>query len=547
MDPKNFSKALSKLNEENKQADIAYEPIRKGNPVENIVGQAIPYAVGSYGVGKAWPKVSTVFPRGREARRLHHLKTLAASPGTMAAVQGGLFGAMHQDSNAVMGAALGAGGYKAGQYIGRTLSRIPDELTDNSRRTVEWARREGFDLMPGLKSGNKSVQEVDRALSTNTKSSDWYNKIEFKNRKLATQIVADKLGLKGVDQLDSFRFREANDKISAEIDRIANKISARLNADDKVDLYQKIIHPFKTSGSEGQIAASKKLTKQWKRIYDKMAEVTPDRQDGRVLTGKQFQQIRRDFRNDIEAGFSNNATTEQKAYAQGLLKIQELLNTGVDRQGMMTAGQGGWSKQWRDANQKMRVLKDAQEVLTSGNNRFDGLIDPGKLYSVYRRDYPELMASGEFFDKDLFELANLGNLTKTQSGASLQASQQLGRVFNAGRGDPKVGLHGLLALGSTNAGPFKELGLNIYKAGWPFTTGFAMLPSNSTNNMGKLGQQLMLTGMGEDPKKAASNEYNKAASIVGGAVGDQYDILKKAANDLRNWDKIKELENYLTD
>lgn len=552
LEPKNYNNNLTNLERQNVIADKQYEPYRQGNPVENIAGQILPYVIGSKGVDKAWPMVKGAAKIGQAGksdkwvRRRHGAAKLAASPGVKATAEGGLFGAMHQDSDAVTGAALGFGGFKGGQALGGAFSRVPDELTKGGRRTVSWAQDKGFDLMPGLKSGNRNIQEVDRALATNMNTSDWASRIELKNRKIGTQLVAKKLGLDGVEELDEFAYREADKLISSDIEKIAQRISARLNVDDQVGLWNDIVLPFRQSGSDGQKAAAKKIVKQWNRIYKKLGEETSDRQGGRVLSGKQFQQIRRDFRLDIETGFSKNATTEQKAYAKGLLKIQDVLNKGVDRQGMMTEGAGNWSTLWREANQKMRILKDTQEALTRGNNKYDGLIDPNKLYMIYNRDYPELMASGKFFDNDLYELANLGNLTKTQSNASLQASQQLAKVLNSGRGDAKEGLAGLLALGSANAGAVGKPGMWLYKQGWPFTTGIANLPHKTKQSMAELGEQIALSGMGEDPVNAATEHFGSAASVVGDKIGYQYQTLKDAANAMRNWDKLKELEAYLS-
>jgi len=477
----------ARLDAVNRQEDELYEPLSDARPYSTAVGSTLPYLApipGSMAVKGAQAGAKAVAPVGRMARNIHRAKQVATAPVSKAVAGGTAVGAAHQDMTAAEGAALAGAGYGAGKLLAAPLSRVKNDLGSVQKEVVNWAKKKGFNLPPGMKTGNIGLQEVDQALGTRVGTSNIMENYNRTNQKLANQIAAEKLGVKGVEEFTPTNLAMARNKITGEMRDLAKNTDGIMTLDDQVDIYNNIWRLGKNKFKKGD---AELLKEQVDDVFRKGVEDVPGLSGAKRFNGRDYQEINRILRDIKDDAFRNG--NSQLGHAVG--KIQGKFDDAVERGMKMTQSKTGAASRWRDVRAKYRFLNDVENSMSSSSS---GNLDLQALNRNYLSRDRTRMLEGKMFDKDMEMLAKLGDLQSNQRGASLGASQMLGNIL---KGHNSATIMDLLSRKNMNIPLVDDIAVRLYRSGWPSTTGWLGLPAGAPVAAGKVGAASAL-GIGSD-------------------------------------------------
>lgn len=472
---------VKRMERENVEEDKLFDPVQGEHPVATFTGAMAPY-LATLPLSVATAPVRAIPAATRGARTLSAVKNLATAPVVKAAGAGAGVGAVHQDMTAAGGAAGALLGHGLGKAIARPLSRAKNILSDTQQEVVDWAYGKGFHLPPGMKTGRIGIQEIDQALRRNVKTSDVVHGYEVANQKLANQIAAEKIGIEGVDSLSPANLSYARSTIGKKLSDLAKETDALMTIDDQVSIYNDIWR-------FGQNKFNKKLADTMKSqlddIFKKGTEDVAGLSGAKTFKGQDYVEINKILKDIIDQGYDHGNGRVSVDAARLASRIKNKFDDAVERGMKMKQTKTGTVQDWRDARAKYRFLNDIENSMSREGSSGD--IDIKELYRNYMRTDRQRMLEGKMYDKDMEMLSKLGNLQSNQRGASLGASQMLGRMFKPG-GEPGAGAMALLALGGKNALPFwDDAFTRLYLSGYPTVTGLMGLPSKTPGVMGHAG------------------------------------------------------------
>lgn len=123
--------------------------------------------------------------------------------------------------NAGVGALLGAGGQFVGNRIGNWLTARGslEPLTPGQAQAAQAGANLGLQTTPGQATGNRSLQQLEAAFSSNPWSSGPFNRLAQSNRRITARAVAGAMG-ENANTVDSTVLQNASDRLGDVFDRV---------------------------------------------------------------------------------------------------------------------------------------------------------------------------------------------------------------------------------------------------------------------------------------------------------------------------------------
>jgi len=457
-----------------------YNSLKKESPIATGLGEALPYMAVPFGtfskpVGSAVSKVTSstlgknvsrnLFDKGSKLMKREPYNPLYNATGDVmknigagvqklprklknsAVLDSALFGGAaslnDSDTSVLEGAGSAATGSLAFKAAGRLLSKAPDQLRKFDRSTVDWVKRNKIKTFPGLRQGDPTLQKVDSALRSRHGTDKIFTTLDNENAVKVNRIFGKAIG-EASDSMDPEYMARNYARIGRRMDELAEGTSPRLMKDT---------HDRLKSLSNEFYDVYKYQSPAIKEYADEIIRLSDQGLDAH-MSGEQYQRVTKNLNK-----FISNSVRKGEPEGEFAIKIKDILDD------MVEDGIGKDKlKGWKTARRKYRMLKMAQDNIEAGD------IKPGKLFNYLNKKDPNAFVGGKRghvpdYMKDIYKIADYGDLLRRQNGTSLGISEALGMALK----NPSMGSRGLgnmlLNPLSKEVGPLNNAMIGLYRRG----------------------------------------------------------------------------------
>lgn len=460
---------------EEAEKDRIYAKLEESHPLATLLGEMVPAAIpipaGAIGKVAAGSKAYKGFRAANAMKDALRGKT-AISPLTKAGdavgrvadkvvnatpeilrlpiaqgAAGALEGAMHYDDTALAGGLLGAGGGFAGKYMTDFLGGATNKLTPEGKRIVDKANELDLFVPSGMATGQRSLQQMDRAVATHRSSRDVFDDLLGQSKIKENRLISKELGGDTTDYFDKEFMDAAENRITGKMDDLTKGVSGYF--DESLGARtQKILQDFDDLNMENELPP--KLVMYANKIQDAVENGTP-------LTGEEFQKATQTINRLAKKQFELNGDSDLGRAFAGLSDVY----TDAISNGMEGTGEA-FKKSRREFAILKAIDKTKKQTTEKGFSGVEGYVSPRKL--------AENFGSSDIIN----DLGDIDVLRQSQPGASLGTSALLGKVFKGAVHDPNEALGALSLLSGRMTSPLgsiDEFFVNSYLKGRPHVSG----------------------------------------------------------------------------
>ena len=319
---------------------------------------------------------------------------------TQSAVSG-IEGGLHSDSDALLSAGAAVPASLLGSKINSMLYKSPIVHGASDLKVVDWAKRQGYPLTPGEKTGIGSMQKFESKLRGSHDLSDLMDIHDNGYQIVDNRKAAEVMGMKPNSPMTPTSLREHRQNLKNEYNLLQKDSDALVKPDDIKAMIDDI--KVRTSaGTESNVKA-KNIAMAHLREIAKASNAR--RVDDEIVfdqfSGKSYQDLSRGIKQEIDSNIDNPTV-------MGLLKdIQKTLDSGMEK-GIAEKSGTATAAQWRDLKERDAISRLVQKY---GSNS-DGSVNSNKLNNYFMNSEPEryLSESGGRRITTLHKMAKLGDI-----------------------------------------------------------------------------------------------------------------------------------------
>ncbi len=470
--------------EEWKEEDRLYAPMAEAHPVATTLGPITPYlatlpfeaigAVRAAGSTPTWISnlakplwgKGNIFTNwlGRVAQGATNVGRVTAREGAI----GGVQGALHYDDTFLNGAGWGAGGGLAGMYLGKVLGAGANRLNPELQRIVNFGRRHGIFIPPGMRTGNSRLQQLDKAMQTYPMTADKFNDLMQRSKEAENRLLSRELGGPEADIFSAEYLADQRLRIKQELDRLASNTAGQFTPNDYFRVAD-VVDRFRDTDPSG--FAPNILTRYEQLVSDMASNNVP-------MTGQNYEAFTRRLNRAADKQFSG--INGDRYLGNALNEISDIFNDVIGSGMGVTS-----SAEWRNARRQFALLKAIEK-----NKDIAGYIDVANLAKDFKsspliRDLGEIEAWRRKQPPN--SLSTSGMLARMLSSATHNPSQAAGMASLLGARMSK----GVLGLDSFLT--------SLYLSGYPHVTGFLPYAGKYTYDATERGIPRMLAADPNEP------------------------------------------------
>lgn len=394
------------------QKDKFYKPLSEEHPIATFTGEALPYLAIPGGAGSG---ILNAMGRG--------------------ATQGAAEGAMHYDDDMMSGAAWGAGGNVAGQWLGDLLGGGINKLKGSEPKIIKYAKDKKLFVPPGMASGSKPFQQMDQALKTHRLTSDKVKEKLDDSMVIQNNLISKEIGAE-TDYFTDDYFKSQMKRIKSGMDNATKGANANVNIEQALSAEDISIN-YGNSSVTGTIPA----------ILNRSAEKLSDLIDGNLdakTHGIQTRALRKQATNQFNSPSGDNLLGES---------LNEMADLYDD---VLSTGSSFDKDSYRQLRKEYALLNSVEETKDVSGNAM-----PIPLANKFKSS------------SEIKKLSEVEKLRKKQSEASLSTSGLLGKMLNPLNPTESIGAMSLLS-GRTVGGVLpllSDMATDLYLKGYPHITG----------------------------------------------------------------------------
>lgn len=388
------------IGDEMNKRDELYSIIRGENPLSTTIGETIPYlATGSAGeraLVKLGSKVSPLVKEASiganralgntvEANRLASMPKKFSSDlvnTSNAIVRGGVTGAAEgaasYDQSALEGATFSTlGGAMSHMGILSPLKKVRSERDKAGKEIIDEMYENGFQITPGVRSGNRTLQVEEAAMANSARfGQDYYNAVTRPNERRMTDMAGEAIGLdtKNRDMLSQTELAGHMDNLSNQYKQLEADTVGKISLDSKRAIGQvlKDAQPVKNRNQskaakaryETLVDASNEINTVLQPFTDRNGKFAVQRFDG-----ARYQDATQYLNDQISKAYNDG----DKILAKSLKRIKTELDKSIE------SGMGKTkAKEWRDLNERYAMSR----MLMENGLTPSGKVDPTRLTSA---------------------------------------------------------------------------------------------------------------------------------------------------------------------
>lgn len=383
---------------------------------------------------------------------------LAESTGANVISQGGIVGALHPDMTAEEGAFYATGGYGLGKFAGGKLTKPKSFNKPEKNELVKWGKNMGYDIDPGVQTGDIRFQQLDQAFYRNADTAGPFQLAKLKNRDTNSRIVTKMVG-EETDNISDAWFERTGKVLRDQKEEIYDNLHATYNpsVSTKINnISKQYTSDFGEQNIKGQYnpnhnpIVDEYVAKVWKLMDDgsgftnRSGEVNMTRWKG--------------VRNQVDARIDQYA---KDPASQHLVPYFDNLADTMDD--MLS---GSKNKEFLKRLKKNK-LKTAVRINAMQSNKVAGEIDMIDLENRIAKKYGSQIRGVETTgNQNLDDFYNALKLNKAMSdthGASLGVSDRVSRLFTnpASRATGRLGY--LFSKNAHDIGRINSSIINAYR------------------------------------------------------------------------------------
>ena len=436
-------KSMQEREAEQQMRDESYRALEEEKPVATFTGEALPY-LATLPIGMT----------GGGARTATHLaaepaKNIAARNIARESAIGAAEGAAHYDDTALSGALWGSVGGAGGQMIGNILGGKAKVLNPESQRIVDFAKKEGMYVPPGMATGDRKLQQIDQALATHRSTADKIADKRFKDKQIENRIISEELGGPKADILSVDYLNDQRSRIKGDMDKLVSNTEGKVT-EDMAYRATKVIDEYKLSNPDMKS----------KPILDKFEQQLYDMADsGDTLTGKQYQDYTKRLNKAASSQYSS--PMGDRDLAKALSDISSIYDDAIE-EGLSSSKKSDWNKSRKQYALLSAIEKTKEQTTDKTGHGVEGFVNTKKLAKNFKAS-----------DK-INKLAEVQRLRDAQAGSSLGTSGLVAKAMNVTEPASAIGpamLLGGRASSRVGLGPINNLVTDLYTMGYPHATG----------------------------------------------------------------------------
>lgn len=334
---------------------------------------------------------------------------------------GALESGLNYNQDMEEGALASALGTISGEALKPMFHRMPSFYNEAEQKLVDWAKQQGYRLLPGAETGHRGMQMFEGQLRNSETWTDVVNQIDRGNEYITNRLVFDQLGfpkegVKNLTQISPDVLKTHMGNLSKEYEDMLAKTQVRIEPSDLDSL------KFNISALDPEIKADKKVIDTVGTYINSIDKLRADQLPIRdPLTGKMkkgtadpraFQQLRTSIKSALNQAYDQKNTL----LASNLEPLLKTLDLGVER-GARDFGGEVAASQWKDLNERWAL----SNLVMEEGMKPSGMVDMDKLGKHFMSDDPKryLMETAGPRMTELQKAAKFADMTKNQASGGL--------------------------------------------------------------------------------------------------------------------------------
>lgn len=294
---------------------------------------------------------------------------------------GALEGGLHYDNSMGGGAVSSLLGTKIGNEIGPWLTRATNYRANDpyAQELLKWSRQEGRKNTPGTIFGNQETQSTEAGMRNSDKFSNMMHKVDEGNKIIDTRSAyhyAAGIPRNQLNTVEPSKILNQRAKLKQDFEDYEKGTVGQFTNVDRADLRSHTLPIIQNGTGPAASDANRTIAKNindYKKRFDVLM-VPPRNALGQMqpnlLTGKQFKELRSDISRDINDAYLPSASSTDRATAEALKPMREMLDNAIERGVRNKHGDVG-VQDWKDLNTKYALTKMMWQHGTDKMGRFD--------------------------------------------------------------------------------------------------------------------------------------------------------------------------------
>lgn len=332
---------------------------------------------------------------------------------------GGLESAIHPDQDFQEGVIASTLGTIGGEAIKPYFHRAPNFYNESEKKLVDWAKEQGYRLLPGAETGHRGMQMFEGQLRNAETWTDAINQIDRGNEYITNRLVFDQLGFPGAKDLKAVTpevLRSHMDNLKADYNDLLSKTQMRIEPGDISDL-RRSIAPL-----DPNIPAQKKVIKLLTPYIDSLEKVrrtqkvARDPLTGRLVKTAASSSDYKNLRDTVSSDIKQAYDSKNSLLASHLETFLKKLDVGIERGAREYGGEAGVAE-WKDLNERWSL----SNLIMEEGMKPNGMVDMEKLGRHFMSDNPKryLMETAEPRLTEIQKAAKFADMTKNYANGGL--------------------------------------------------------------------------------------------------------------------------------
>lgn len=343
-------------------------------------------------------------------------KAIANSPFANLVTTGAAAGYVHPEMSAPEGAVMAGAGYGAGKFGYGKLGKPKNYNLPEKNEIIDWGRKKGYDIDPGVRTGDIRMQQLDQAFMRNADTAGPFQTAKTNNREVNNRIVSRLIG------------RETNNLSGEFFETTGKQLKAR-----REELYNQM----KPSHTPALHTRTDKVLKNYESTYG--PENLPGQYNPnwdptiKLYTNKLWDMFNRPA-DDIPIDLWKGVRNELDNVIEGFSKMQgkqHLVNPLNELSDILDDMLVGNKKQLNQL--KRNKLQTAVRWHTMSTQTSPGEVNMDNLANLIQKKYPSqlrgLEKTGNEKLDDFYNAIKLHKAMGDTHGASLSVSDRVSKLF----------------------------------------------------------------------------------------------------------------------
>lgn len=334
---------------------------------------------------------------------------------------GGLESGLQYNQDIEEGLLASALGTAGGELLKPMFHRMPSFYNETEKKLVDWAKQQGYRLLPGMETGHRGMQMFENQLRGAESWTDLVNQIDRGNEYITNRLVYDQLGF---PKTDLGKMQEVSpDTLKSHMSMLKNEYEDLLNK-TKIRIEPSDLDQVKTDLSvlDPAVKDNKKVIGTVNSYIDSIEKLRSSQLPVRdPMTGKMqkgtgdsrgFQQLRSSIKSALNQAYDQ----KNSLLASHLEPLLKTLDLGVER-GARDFGGDAAAAQWKDLNERWAMSNLIMEEGMNARN----MVDLDKLGRHFMSDNPKryLMENAGPRMNELFKATKFNEMAKNTASGGL--------------------------------------------------------------------------------------------------------------------------------